>query len=45
MEEYKKQRIDGAVFVDIDTLCDQSNDLPNMLPSEGEFGHRIGQVR
>lgn len=45
LEEYKKQRIDGAAFVDIDTLSDQSSDLPDMLPSEGEFGQHIGQVR
>ena len=45
LEEHKKQRIDGAVFIDIDTFSDQSTDLPNMLPSEGEFGQHIGQVR
>ena len=43
-DEYNQQRIDGAVFVDVDELSDQNSSLPHMLPSERHFSEHIGKV-
>ena len=43
-DEYNQQRIDGAVFVDIDELSDQNSSIPHMLPSEQQFSEHIGKV-
>jgi len=36
-EEYLVAHLPGAVFADIDVLCDQASDLPHMLPSAKDF--------
>lgn len=45
LEEYRERRIDGAVFIDIDSLSDKNCDLPHMLPSKEEFSEHVGNVR
>lgn len=44
LEEYKERRIGEAVFIDIDELSDQNNELPHMLPSANQFSHHVGKV-
>ncbi|MGB8274079.1 MAG: 3-mercaptopyruvate sulfurtransferase [Alphaproteobacteria bacterium] len=36
-DEYRKAHIPGAVFFDIDEVCDHSNPLPHMLPEPEQF--------
>ena len=43
-DEYDQQRIDGAVFVDVDELSDPNSSIPHMLPSEHHFPEHIGKV-
>uniref|UniRef100_A0A1X7SST3 Uncharacterized protein n=1 Tax=Amphimedon queenslandica TaxID=400682 RepID=A0A1X7SST3_AMPQE len=43
LEEYKERRIGEAVFIDIDELSDQNNELPHMLPSANQFSHHVGK--
>ena len=43
-DDYNKGRINGSVFIDIDTLSDQSSSLPHMLPSVNQFSEHIGNV-
>ena len=43
-DDYNKQRINGAVFVDIDELSDHNTDIPHMLPSKDQFSEHIGKV-
>lgn len=43
-DDYNKQRINGAVFVDIDELSDHSTDIPHMLPSKDQFSEHIGKL-
>ena len=40
-----KERIDGAVFFDIDEVSDKSSQFPHMLPSSEQFSSQVGQVR
>ena len=40
-----KERIDGAVFFDIDDVCDKSSPFSHMLPSPEQFSEQVGQVR
>ncbi len=35
--EFRHAHIAGAQFFDIDKICDQTTDLPHMLPSETDF--------
>jgi thiosulfate/3-mercaptopyruvate sulfurtransferase len=42
--EYRAGHIPGAVFFDIDTICDHSSDLPHMLPGPREFGGAVGRL-
>lgn len=44
LEEYKERRIGEAVFIDIDELSDQNNELPHMLPSANQFSHHVGKL-
>jgi len=41
-KQFEEQHIPGAVFFDIDIICDQSNDLPHMLPSASLFAEAVG---
>ncbi|KAA5606744.1 3-mercaptopyruvate sulfurtransferase [Roseospira marina] len=40
-EEYARAHIPGAVFFDIDAICDPSSTLPHMLPSPELFSSRV----
>ena len=40
--EYDAAHIPGAVFVDIDTLCDDGDDLPHMMPGAAAFSSFVG---
>jgi thiosulfate/3-mercaptopyruvate sulfurtransferase len=42
--EYFSSHIPGAVFFDINSICDQSTDLPHMLPGPEQFGEQIGAL-
>lgn len=39
--EYLEERIPGAVFFDIDDICDETSPLPHMLPSAVKFSSRM----
>ncbi len=40
-DEYLAEHIPGAVFFDIDEICDSDSDLPHMLPSAEKFASRV----
>jgi thiosulfate/3-mercaptopyruvate sulfurtransferase len=40
--EYVAAHIPGAVFFDINGICDHSSDLPHMLPGPSQFGDAVG---
>jgi len=42
--EYRNAHIPGAVFFDIETVCDHSTDLPHMLPGATQFGDAVGAL-
>ena len=42
--EYVAARIPGAVFFDIDEICDTSSPLPHMLPSAEKFASRMKKL-
>jgi thiosulfate/3-mercaptopyruvate sulfurtransferase len=42
--EYRAGHIPGAVFFDIDAVCDHSSDLPHMLAGPNEFGEAVGKL-
>jgi thiosulfate/3-mercaptopyruvate sulfurtransferase len=42
--EYRGGHIPGAVFFDIDTICDDSTELPHMLPGPAHFGQAVGAL-
>ncbi|HAK63124.1 MAG TPA: 3-mercaptopyruvate sulfurtransferase [Alphaproteobacteria bacterium] len=42
--EYKEGHIPGAVFFDIDEICDTANPLPHMLPSQEKFASRVRKL-
>ena len=39
--EYRAQHIPGAVFFDIDEICDTDSPLPHMLPHPVKFSSRM----
>ena len=39
--EYEARHIPGAVFFDIDEICDNGNPLPHMMPSPEKFSARV----
>ena len=41
---FLERHIPGAVFFDIDTIADQENPLPHMLPSAEQFAYQVGQL-
>ena len=43
-KDFERQRIESAVFFDIDEVSDKKTDLPNMLPSPEEFAEYVGKV-
>lgn len=42
--EYLQCHLPGAVFFDIDRICDRGSELPHMLPEAGEFARQAGQL-
>jgi thiosulfate/3-mercaptopyruvate sulfurtransferase len=42
--EYLAAHIPGAVFFDINSVCDDSSDLPHMLPGPSQFGDAAGKL-
>jgi len=42
--EHKAAHIPGAVFFDIDEICDTNTDLPHMLPSPEKFSSRVRRL-
>ena len=43
-EEYCSAHIPGAVFFDIDSICDRDCDLPHMLPPAEMFSSRVRKL-
>eukprot|EP00731_Ephydatia_muelleri_P003903 Em0002g79a len=43
-KDFERQRIESAVFFDIDEASDKKTDLPNMLPSPEEFAEYVGKL-
>jgi thiosulfate/3-mercaptopyruvate sulfurtransferase len=42
--EYLAGHIPGAIFFDINTIADDSTDLPHMLPGPGQFAQAAGNL-
>ncbi len=42
--EYLSGHLPGAVFFDIETVCDHSTELPHMLPGANQFGEAVGTL-
>ncbi|MGD0025710.1 MAG: 3-mercaptopyruvate sulfurtransferase [Xanthobacteraceae bacterium] len=42
--EYRSGHIPGAVFFDIEAVCDHSTELPHMLPGPTQFGEAVGAL-
>lgn len=42
--EFLAGHIPGAVFFDIDAICDHSTDLPHMLPGAAQFSREVGAL-
>jgi thiosulfate/3-mercaptopyruvate sulfurtransferase len=42
--EYRSGHIPGAVFFDIEAVCDRSSELPHMLPGSTQFGEAVGAL-
>ncbi|MFQ5955175.1 MAG: 3-mercaptopyruvate sulfurtransferase [Kiloniellales bacterium] len=42
--EYEQRHIPGAVFFDIDEICDPDSRLPHMLPSAERFAGQVGRL-
>ncbi|MEO5337995.1 MAG: 3-mercaptopyruvate sulfurtransferase [Magnetospirillum sp. WYHS-4] len=43
-EEFGFRHIPGAVFFDVDDICNQETDLPHMIPSPESFAERVGRL-
>jgi thiosulfate/3-mercaptopyruvate sulfurtransferase len=42
--EYRAQHIPGALYFDMDEICDETNPLPHMLPSTVKFASRMKKM-
>ena len=42
--DYLAARIPGALFFDLDEVCDASSDLPHMAPSPEQFAAQMGRL-
>jgi len=43
-EEYSFRHIPGAVYFDIDDICDSDSELPHMLPSPEKFSSKVRKL-
>lgn len=43
-EEYGFRHIPGAVFLDVDKVCDKTTDLPHMIPTPEAFAAAVGKM-
>ncbi|NQU57874.1 MAG: 3-mercaptopyruvate sulfurtransferase [Rhodospirillales bacterium] len=43
-EEYSFRHIPGAVYFNIDEICDSDTDLPHMLPSPEKFSSKVSKL-
>ena len=43
-QEFKKKRIPGSIFFDIDDICDNRSRFPHMLPSKRTFEDKISRL-
>jgi thiosulfate/3-mercaptopyruvate sulfurtransferase len=43
-EEYLQAHIPGALFFDIDDICDETSTLPHMLPSPAKLSSRVRRM-
>jgi thiosulfate/3-mercaptopyruvate sulfurtransferase len=43
-EDYEKGHIPGAVFFDIDDICEPGTSLPHMIPSPDLFARKVGAL-
>ena len=43
-EEFKKERIQGAVFFDIDEISEQESPFPHMMPAEDYFSKKVSEL-
>jgi len=43
-EDYDRAHIPGAVFFDIDDICEPGTSLPHMIPSPGLFAQKVGAL-
>ncbi len=43
-DAYENRHIPGAVFFDIDAICDDGTDLPHMMPGPEKFSHLVGAL-
>ncbi|EMH80642.1 rhodanese-like sulfurtransferase [alpha proteobacterium HIMB114] len=43
-EEFKKERIPGAIFFDIDEISEQESPFPHMMPTEDYFSDKVSEL-
>ena len=43
-QEYNAGHIQGARYFDINEICDQSSDMPHMIPTEQEFANHMEKL-
>lgn len=43
-DEYEEDRIQGAVYFDLDEISDQSSPLPHMIASPEQFARQMGEM-
>ena len=43
-EDYDRVHIPGAVFFDIDDICEPGTSLPHMIPSTDLFARKVGAL-
>ena len=44
LQEYYRERIPGAIFFDIDEICDGKSPYPHMMPNEIDFSDKVSEL-